>query len=821
MFRNFDNWDRYLDNSGNPLRGCVQFMLRDGSTSANIFDSDYTPIANPQLTDVYGRTGIQVFLNSDVVAYFYKYIGERFADEEEGDIDTSDVTKWDLQFTVESLSIDERSVSGESAMAVADMDELRSLPVDEVPEIDGRKIICLQGYYELGDCEPVWYVWDTESIANDDNGGIIKSDEKLTGRWLLVQPTEHCDSRHFGVFPQDSSDAEIDQQVRITQLVNYCNAHSVRPYFNGSVSYPYFIYDAIRVSSRNPIDVSEDTVFVDKGDSAFGGEWNGNPLFMNHQTTVSCKTVRLSWQAKAYPNCIKFIIDTNYPVVLYDKIVVMEVNPNGSTQLTRCQVESNRMISGNITMSEMELHEDWFVDGYDWSKLNSYNNVINLDNFKSANTYITLKNKQHEADYGDLGEQTVSNMTLLANAIAENAAFSNVTITGNTELHNVSGTALLNGAAYNLNFVDCWLTFTNTANIVMDNIAWLRGSIGSSVRIQPLTSLLLDNVDVNAPIYSIGVEAKLYGCSINVPQYFFRDVQVIDCRVFTALNQYPQYKMPSHGYDGYYWCGMYSGNTFIGENAKIVLAPMPGVDYSELHMGLETKICNNVSDHAFVDDSLWNGVTKGGWAATSDFRYEGNKGGCPVSQDEIVYTMPYNYTGWVDDETSYCANVPGTSDSTGCWIVRDGRSTPERDVSYDIYWVLNFKNVALPLTNLFRLPYLRGNQRLRVKAFVQVFLRPDNDASWPFYVNSFTVDTPMLDTSVTGNASSAYVNSIRPMKYHHAGIRYCDNDDIDDWRSSLTTALYNYRNNGNCFVGSVRYTFSFSDSFGKTTEPEV
>ena len=90
MFRNFDNWDRYLDNSGKPLRGCVQFMLRDGSTDANIFDSDYTPIANPQLTDVYGRTGIQAFLNSDVVAYFYKYIGERFADEEEGDIDTSD-----------------------------------------------------------------------------------------------------------------------------------------------------------------------------------------------------------------------------------------------------------------------------------------------------------------------------------------------------------------------------------------------------------------------------------------------------------------------------------------------------------------------------------------------------------------------------------------------------------------------------------------------------------------------------------------------------------------------------------------------------------
>ena len=74
----------------------------------------------------------------------------------------------------------------------------------------------------------------------------------------------------------------------------------------------------------------------------------------------------------------------------------------------------------------------------------------------------------------------------------------------------------------------------------------------------------------------------------------------------------------------------------------------------------------------------------------------------------------------------------------------------------------------------------------------------------------------MLTTSVAGNATTAYASSFRPMKYHYSGIRYCDNDDIDDWRSSLTRALYDYRNAGSSFTGSVKYRYCFDD-FGKTT----
>lgn len=820
MYRNFDNWDVYIDNDRKILAGCVQFMLKDGTTSANIYDSDKVPIENPQITDINGRTEQQVFVDDDIRAYFYKYVGQgSIANERQNGIDTSDQSKWSLQYTVESASIDERSIAGTTAMGVNTIEDLRNLDPDQVPEIDGVKVVTLNGYYEAGDKEPINYIWDSNSLLNDDNGSVIQC-VALTGRWIMVQPTEHCDSRHFGIFPQDSSDAEIDHSTRITQLLSYCNTKSIHPYFNGSVSYPYFIYNSVAYNSRNAVDVSNDTVFVDKGtNNRFFGEWNGNPYFFNANTTVNSTTVRHSWHFRNYATgTVKYIVDDDWsPVILSNIEVELEVSPAGSSQLTDCELVSNEKITRSIVLNNMTIHTDWFADSYNWSDLQmSQCNVI-LQNCKDANTYIILKNKLNEADYGDLGEQTVSGLTLLANSIAENAAFSNVTLTGNTELHNVSGTITVSGAAYQLNFVDCWLSLTNTSNVVLSDIMWRRGAINCTARIQPLTTLYLEGVEVRAPFYTIGIEPQYINCAIHNRQNIFRQVKMVDCRIHTEIYQYPELWTSPRNEEGYFWCGEFFGNTFVGDSAKIVLAPVDGVDYSSLYLGLYGKVCNNLSDHNFIDDSLWNGVSKAGFADNSGFRYQGNTGGCPVFEDEITYTMPYTYLPYFDRDTYYCSNVPGTTDSTGCWVVRDGRSPGDQiDIAYDVYWILNFKNVPLPVNNLFRLPYLRGNQTLLVKAFVQVFLRPDGNSDWPFYMNEFTVDTPMLNTNVVGNTNVAYASSFRPMKYHYAGIRYCAHDDVDDWQSSLAVALNFYNDAPASFTGSVKYRYHFDD-FGKTT----
>lgn len=819
MWRNFDNHDRYYDRDGNPLHGCVQFNVKDGTTPLEIYDGDNTPISNPQLTDALGRTAIQVFVNADTVAYFYKYIGQgSLADEYAHGIDTSDESKWALQYTNENSMVDTRAVSGLSAMGVNSIDELRSIDPTEVPEVGGKKVITLYGYYSCGDKEPINYVWDELSEELDDNGSVIMNGEIRTGRWKMVTPTEHCDSRHFGVFPQDSYNTDKDHTTGITQLVNYCNAKSISPFFNGSASRPYFKYSALAVESLNPIDVSEGTVFVDSNNSLFYGEWNGNPYFRNGATTVKAVTVRHSWHFRSHVGTVDYIVDTDaWPVNVSNVNAILEVSPAANSQFTDCEMVSNEKITRNIVLENMTVHTDWFADNYDWGNLQIFGCKIILQNCSDANKYVMLKNKQHEADYGDLGEQTLTGATLLANCIAENASFSNVTLTGTAELHNVSGSIQLNGAAYTLNFIDCWLSFTNTANIVMENIAWRRGSVtfDPAHYIQVLQSLLLDDVDVQADFYTIGISPKYRRCRINVRQDNFTDYEYIGCEVNADIYQFPEYITLNYAgvdYPGYVYRGLFAKNTVTGL-ARIYLSPVDGVDYSASAVSTLSHWEGNFSDHNFVDDSRWTGVSYNG-AVSRKFEYLNNYGGCPVEKAEITYTMPYNQLRPHGNEPYvdygvFCSNVPGTTDSTGIWVVHDGRTTPERDISWDDYWIVNFKDVVLPIDKLFRLPNLKGNQHVNITADVTCFIRPDGFPNWPFYTNTFHVESVLLNANVTGNAQVAYASSFRPIKFHYTGIRYCDNDDIDDWNSSLDQVLYAAHDEPSKFgfAGQCRYSY--------------
>lgn len=831
MFRNWDNWDVYIDNDRKILAGCVQFMLKDGTTSANIYDSDKVPIENPQITDINGRTSQQVFVDDDIRAYFYKYVGQgSIANERQNGIDTSDQSKWSLQYTVESASIDERSVAGTTAMGVNSIDDLRRLDPDQVPEIDGVKVVTLNGYFEAGDKEPINYIWDSQSLLNDDNGSVIQC-VALTGRWIMVQPTEHCDSRHFGIFPQDSSDAEIDHSTRITQLISYCNTKSIHPYFNGSQSYPYFIYNSVAYNSRNAIDVSNDTVFVDKGsNNRFFGEWNGNPYFFNANTTVNSTTVRHSWHFRNYSTgTVKYIVDSDWsPVMLSNIEVDLEVSPASSTQLTDCELVSNEKITRSIVLTNMTVHTDWFADNYNWGDLQMYQCNVILQNCKDANTYITLKNKLHEADYGDLGEQTVSGLTLLANCIAENASFSNVTLTGNTELHNVSGTITISGAAYRLNIIDCWLTITNNTAIVLSDIMWRRGSIVKSAgNIQILNTLYLDNVEVYASFYTPGIEPQMYNSAIHSTQYFYRQAKVMHCQMFSNIMFYPEVCTVLEQYGpAYYWMGEFFNNTFIGE-AAVYLAPVDGFDYSSQSLGLSSKFCNNTSDHNFVDDSLWAGVTHGGWQSRSDFRYQCNTGGCPVYEEEFQYTIPYIYKGVSESSYSeygaYCSNVPGTTDSTGVWVVWDGRTHGDRETAYDIYWIINLVNVQLPINHLFMLKNLIPQQFIDVQCDIYTFIRPDEYTNWPLYTNTFRLTSSLINANTPVGSAYTYVNTPRPLKFHYCGIRYCDNDQIDEMRSSLTQTLLAYYENPSYFgfAGTARYKYSVRTSGSGSFGPKV
>lgn len=413
MFRNFDNCDRYYDVNGNPLQGCLQFMVKGGSTKAPIFDRNRVPLSNPQLTDQLGRTDSQVFVDSDVVAYVYKYIGAgRFGSIVEDSIDTSDQTLWSLQYTVENIADSTSSINTSAAPAVMTMAELRALDVAEVPQTDGVKIVCLHGYYEAGDKAPVWYIWHGNATVDDDNGSVIKSDGLQTGRWILVQPELVCDSRHFGIFPQESSGEYVDHTTAITQLIDYCNSKSLKPMFNGSISRPYFIYNFLTVSSRNPIVVSRGTQFVDKQHARFYGEWEGNPYFLNGMTTLSASVIRASWNFEdAITYNTVYLDGTCQKNSFEDADVYVTVGTAGKS-FTHCNIISDGKLANN-SFSDCVLRGSMFTNESLSPVIDDLCIIHPKDFHTRMDLWCTLRSQQHEPVF-DLEMETLDSSCEIA-----------------------------------------------------------------------------------------------------------------------------------------------------------------------------------------------------------------------------------------------------------------------------------------------------------------------------------------------------------------------------------------------------------------------
>ena len=345
--RNFDSWNRYKDNNNQPLHGCVMFNVKDGNTVAPIFDSDGTPLDNPILTDNYGRTQHQVFVNEDVVAYFYKYIGTGSYNTQQ-DIDISDDSKWSLQYTSENILETNFSIVSDSAMCVNSIEDLRALDIEGVPEVSGVKVITLLGYNECGDKEPINYIWNAQSEDADDNGSIIQSDNQRTGRWKMVKPTEHCDSRHFGIFPSNTINF-VGNTARIEQWLTYCNVACLRPYFSSNGDYKYYRYNNLAIT--NPvIDVAPNVTFLDTGTANnWSCEINGNPYFYNHSTNLASKLVKSSWGAYNFINPEHVIIDnedTMYCLGLANCVVDCNVSCNKPYTFNKCTVNINKSFSG-------------------------------------------------------------------------------------------------------------------------------------------------------------------------------------------------------------------------------------------------------------------------------------------------------------------------------------------------------------------------------------------------------------------------------------------------------------------------------------------
>ncbi len=360
--RSWDLWNKYTDNDNKPLHGCIMFMVNLGNSVAPIYDKDGTPLNNPQLTDNYGRTQHQVFIDEDVIAYYYKYIGngEWYTEQ---DIDPSDTSKWQLQYTSKSELFFEIDNESKSAYAVNCIEDLRDLTPDEVPSIDGVKIITLMGYNEAGDKEPINYIWNSESTESDDGGAIIATDQ-IKGRWIMVCPTEHLDVRHYGVFPSNSQNM-VDQTLPIQSALIYANNHGLRLFFDTLMNTQYYHYYKITNITLNPvneIDLAKGVTFIDDDviiHSQQSNAFRNDPYFLNGDTTLYSNYAKASWNIKSLSKAknyepATYVIDSTSNSTTVKSFqgwnVVVNQNISGYT-FVQCNISGDSMISSSTLTS--------------------------------------------------------------------------------------------------------------------------------------------------------------------------------------------------------------------------------------------------------------------------------------------------------------------------------------------------------------------------------------------------------------------------------------------------------------------------------------
>lgn len=791
--RNWDNWISYLDNGGNLLHGKIRFCRKGTTDNITIYNSSGVAIRNPEFTDMLGRTEYQVFLDvhEDVTAYFYRYIGSGQMTALPGE--DYDPSRWEYQYSSDGLdpakSID---LTATTADGVATMDELRAKDPQEVPSVNGAKLLWLYGYYRAGDKPPVLYYWDSASVVNDDGGSVIQSDEVPgQGRWILASQELHFDVRHFGIFAQsDKYSVDFSYTSQLANCATFLDNNGLDAWFpdiDGNMSY-YLLDGTNTFAIAGDIYCSDAVRFMCKtgttGTIVRCHELHKRTPYLFDSTvqtglsTLVADWVNISWVGG---NCtgdarVGWVIDTaDFARNISDKEVVFKVNGSPGLSLTNCLVTSHGKITGNIALTSCEIRTDWFADGYDWSRLSMNSNRILLKNCKDADTYIILKNKQNEADYGDLGEQTVTSRTLLPGALVENAQFSGVTVQGATELHNVSGSVAFSGSTVALNAVDCWLYSGSESTVA--SVAIRRGSI-SGARMTSVGDVLLDDVEIDADIYTESRATVRYsrvhdGHNVTAGVVELVGSELRGSSFVGAMS--PNTELNAE----------VTGNRFLGTSKfKVMKDLAEGTGFT-----VNLRITNNMSGHDFVDDSSFASFSH--HVSSADWEYAGNFGGCPTvgttTYTQVAYDLSTPSWGVEDPEENWAGRLPSSQQANTVALIRDYRGSSGGDMKFQIWW---YYKCAMTLDfdalNIFRWHNLAIPRFLKVAPRMECHFRATGDGddiSTSYGISCVSFDLPTV--TVTVGEIGHTLDMSGDYTYQTTGTAPYDVSHIDDWKSRL------------------------------------
>lgn len=452
--RMFDNRNSWLDNEGKPLVGRVKFCKLHTTVLENIYNMNGTVVlANPQYTNTIGQLERQVFLKdkTDYTVRFEKYVGN--GDMSEDQENWLDVYSCDNIWDTYGIEVDATTFQ-----LVNNIDDLRACDPSTIATRDNHKVVILGGYNVIGDKPQVMYIWNPNSIENDNGGSVIKVATISTGRWELVNTfgANGIDVRHFGIFGVDSiADATDVMSLQIGYANSYAYSIGLSLYFPANDGLTWYkinnlnIYGAIfaketrvfgNTGTSSTITVTDDTSNLDVYTNA-----SYKAVF-----TITGPVVKTSW-GKNSTNCVfnptyKLIVDSviNTNNKSFSNIVVdcqYELVENVS--LTNCQINAIKKLGDNSTFIGCKLTESMFTDACDFASITVYDSdIIDLSDWPTTSKWLILR-QQNTIGPLDFEGRTIDsscNVTWSDNVTYKNAVFSNFNIIQKAaNIYNCSG----------------------------------------------------------------------------------------------------------------------------------------------------------------------------------------------------------------------------------------------------------------------------------------------------------------------------------------------------------------------------------------------
>lgn len=421
--RNLDNFESILDNDKNFLHGKLLFCQKGTTTPETIYSWDsehneYVAITPIVYTDVNGRTDVQVFLDDkDYTIYVYKYIGN-------GDMSLdSDDDNWSFQYSYNDVfGLGSIEINSDSITLIDKMDSLKATDPNTIPSVNGKKIVALCGYNELGDCPAVYYRWDGETTAGANDVDIVAVAGITTGRWMLINTfseTGIFDVRHAGCFPKsDEASVEVTQSYALQKADTYAQKFGLTLFvpsiFDNDSSY----YIGTNITIWSPIWFADGAKIVTATSLTLDTLSERNvdrvhPFILHSATnngsiTTSGDVVHSSWFENTdttnpsvnYPPFIyvrkKFVYDGSFgalgttPSYSFSNIDVeiLELLENEDFTFTNCNIKSDHKIKNGCSFIDCDIEGGFFNSGMTFTD-NSFSGCSSdIDSWSNTDWYV-------------------------------------------------------------------------------------------------------------------------------------------------------------------------------------------------------------------------------------------------------------------------------------------------------------------------------------------------------------------------------------------------------------------------------------------------